>query len=1218
MKIKFLTFVLTFLFVNILFAEINYSPNQNFRVYAVNPSDVSIDIFFEAVPSSGTVNSVYAIIDGTNYQANFVSGNKYVVSFSTNTFGVFPLKGFMTTSTGNTDSTFLTNIKIIQLSTCPIADWSSSIAYNGGDYVSYNDTLYVANYWTQGSTPGVSYDWTPQGICSSQNYPVLDCSNVPTWVDTLIYGPSNNNIDVEYNGIVYHANYWTQNNVPDQFGPWSFVAVCATLNKLPVIQSSFVDSVIIQANISSLAITANITDIDGQISNVEFIIDNNIISPVNVSANNYTVNWTPPSYGIFPISIIAVDDELGTDTLTGTIQIANSVPPVISMVYPEDNQNISNIYNLNSDSILLSAKAIDPDGTIADVTFRIDGQTFQYSTQNNNTYSYNWAPSTYGVHSYTVEATDNSGTVSQMQLSFNIINPFFETIDTTNIPLQIQANLGYNKVFDFGEQITGVLVRNTDLLKATFSGSQLTINSNRPGRTGLKITTNTNTYYIGIRINYCDGSIPGLPDYASIGFKSQDIVSDLEFWEDMDTGMTNKNMDVRYIYINGGPAVSGIYNSWRDSTRTINYCINSLKYGLIPVFVYYNIPDGGESFATDLAHAQDTAYMKEYFQDLNNFIDHCTSVLGDELFGIVLEPDFLGYMQQLGAINLGTNNPDSIPTCVSNSSIATNAGTIHTLVDRINKTIDDKRNAGANLFYGWELNLWSAGLNGSLGLMRRTDTTDLGWVAGRATIAQAATSTVTYGMNSGILSHNADFISIDKYGLDAEGYSSAGVTSNPWWFNHDHWDNYMMYAKTMHQVSGADIVLWQLPVGRINGSLYQSAYTGSTYNDLPNTAGKYEDSSLDYFFGDTFVEDDSIRFYHFTQNYAQDTTLSFSADTISWNEHISKFNECGIIHAMFGAGVGWSTDGIGNPPSDEYFSIQKIQDYYRKNLSFLPTAPFTSSVLIFNASSSSEDLTVNYPYATNFVGYACTENGVFNPSMAGLGIHYVTFIVDNGNCKEYKVQKIIVTSNCYVTSTISEDICNGDTYIFGTQNLTNTGSYTQILTASTGCDSIVTLNLNVTNIDNSVTKDGNMLTANFDSADYQWLDCDNDFSEIPGAVNQSFTAQNSGNYAVEITFNNCVDTSACQSVIVQMLNDKERNSYSIYPNPTSGNIHIDLAGKYKNVSVTLRDIYGRTISNSKYDTVSKIDFEINKPKGLYFLEIAIGNSEKTIFKVIKK
>lgn len=49
-------------------------------------------------------------------------------------------------------------------------------------------------------------------------------------------------------------------------------------------------------------------------------------------------------------------------------------------------------------------------------------------------------------------------------------------------------------------------------------------------------------------------------------------------------------------------------------------------------------------------------------------------------------------------------------------------------------------------------------------------------------------------------------------------------------------------------------------------------------------------------------------------------------------------------------------------------------------------------------------------------------------------------------------------------------------------------------------------------------------------AAYQWLDCDNNYAAIAGANFQSYTPSNTGNYAVQVTLNGCVDTSACMLV----------------------------------------------------------------------------------------
>ena len=117
-----------------------------------------------------------------------------------------------------------------------------------------------------------------------------------------------------------------------------------------------------------------------------------------------------------------------------------------------------------------------------------------------------------------------------------------------------------------------------------------------------------------------EGELPGLPDYVTIGSVSEDTAGDLAFWQDFDSSdpLTNKYVDSRYIYLNGGP-ISG-WRSWGPD-RVTSYIRESMKLGMIPQFVYYNIPDSGESFEVDTQHINSLLYMESYFQDLKYALD---------------------------------------------------------------------------------------------------------------------------------------------------------------------------------------------------------------------------------------------------------------------------------------------------------------------------------------------------------------------------------------------------------------------------------------------------------------------------------------------------------------------------------------------------------------------------------------------------------------------
>ena len=74
---------------------------------------------------------------------------------------------------------------------------------------------------------------------------------------------------------------------------------------------------------------------------------------------------------------------------------------------------------------------------------------------------------------------------------------------------------------------------------------------------------------------------------------------------------------------------------------------------------------------------------------------------------------------------------------------------------------------------------------------------------------------------------------------------------------------------------------------------------------------------------------------------------------------------------------------------------------------------------------------------------------------------------------------------------------------------------------------VLVFNPALCNIDVSASQNGAIITANATGVNYQWLDCDNNYAHVNGETNQSFTPGITGNYAVEITLDGCVDTSNC-------------------------------------------------------------------------------------------
>lgn len=582
-------------------------------------------------------------------------------------------------------------------------------------------------------------------------------------------------------------------------------------------------------------------------------------------------------------------------------------------------------YKILEDGVQIYSASIAPNAA---------GQTATYRVTNK----------TYGVYVYQVIVSNASGSVASDPQSYadggaskiaissiDVGSQLFQatvSIGTTDLPLSI---------FGASGATYSVAVNNAAVASAQIvNGSTLRIQALQAGRSSARITASTGDIrYLGVRVRTSAGAIPGMPTYLSVGSVSEDTDADLGFWRSgYTTNLTNKRIDIRYVYINGGPYIG--WRTWTpvDGGRAITFIRESKKLGIIPYFVYYNIPDGGESYSTDKQHIEDATYMSDYFKDLKFFLDIVRTEGGDETVGIVLEPDFIGYMMQ----NSNGRTPIPLNQLLARASASHTSGVltssdptfpdnIQGLIQAINYTI---KKYAPNAYYGWQFNLWaSPGITVGIpsnGLMHLTDT--MGISSGRTAIANEATAIANYYLGGGITSNGANFISIDKYGLDAGISSPSNPAASTWFWNADHWNNYLLFARTLGTTTARPVVLWQIPVGHINTSQLANPYVGGLFPVLNNTSQHYEDSSPDFFLGDTFIPG-SGRFSYFSTNLGADPKISSSGGTtVTWGSHMQETKNSGIISILFGAGVGDSTHGTGSPPTDSYWWITAVQKYF--------------------------------------------------------------------------------------------------------------------------------------------------------------------------------------------------------------------------------------------------------------------------------------------------
>ena len=244
----------------------------------------------------------------------------------------------------------------------------------------------------------------------------------------------------------------------------------------------------------------------------------------------------------------------------------------------------------------------------------------------------------------------------------------------------------------------------------------------------------------------------------------------------------------------------------------------------------------------------------------------------------------------------------------------------------------------------------------------------------------------------------------------------------------------------------------------------------------------------------------------------------------------------------------------------------------------------------------------------------CIYTGVINPTETDLQLYYkfnqgvaggnnitVNTLVDaagniNGTLNGFALTGStsnwvagVVSAN---SATISDTICPGTTYTFGSQTITSPGTYFEAFATTSGCDSVVELILTAPVINTVVGQVGVTLNSQQAGAGYQWIDCLNGNAAIPGATNQTYVATANGQYAVVVTLGGCSDTSVCVNVINVGINDVQSGSISVSPNPFSESLTISNISNFPELNISVFDALGKkvlsTVLKEKSNTISNL------------------------------
>ena len=250
------------------------------------------------------------------------------------------------------------------------------------------------------------------------------------------------------------------------------------------------------------------------------------------------------------------------------------------------------------------------------------------------------------------------------------------------------------------------------------------------------------------------------------------------------------------------------------------------------------------------------------------------------------------------------------------------------------------------------------------------------------------------------------------------------------------------------------------------------------------------------------------------------------------------------------------------------------------------------------------NLTINSPTTGTDIQTACNSYTWIDGVTYTSSNNSATYTLTNAaGCDS--VVTLNLTINSPTTGTDIQTACNSYTWIDGVTYTSSNNSATYTLTNAAGCDSVVTLNLTIESIDDSVVLSALTIYAlpGYDS--YQWYECtSNGYMMMSNETNDSISITANGDYAVVINNNNCSDTSDCVTVNNIGLREETQATFRIYPNPTQGKVKVERdnfsspTGTYQ---LQIVDSRGKVTQRSNVDFQNgfiTINLE-NYPAGVY-------------------
>ena len=289
-----------------------------------------------------------------------------------------------------------------------------------------------------------------------------------------------------------------------------------------------------------------------------------------------------------------------------------------------------------------------------------------------------------------------------------------------------------------------------------------------------------------------------------------------------------------------------------------------------------------------------------------------------------------------------------------------------------------------------------------------------------------------------------------------------------------------------------------------------------------------------------------------------------------------------------------------------------------------------------------EKLSLPIAYFTYILDQTCDSTAVTFTNLSIDGDLYFWDFGDGNTSEQSEPIHCYFSPGSYdVSLTVTDTTLNIDSTIIQTITINSLDSYSTILETACftytapdgaiyttsgvknaiipnfmGCDSIITINLTIDTVDLTIIPNDTSLTAMASNASFQWLDCNNNYSIIIGENNASFYPAINGAYAVEISQNNCIDTSDCYPISSIGIHEVTNSLHaSLIPNPNNGTFKIFFNQSIPDLQLYITDVHGKRVYQNEYTDQDEIYLNMDVEPGLYFI-IIISGTKRSILKFV--